>query len=173
MHLKCQLFVLQHLVTVQLFVVNGFLSLLFVFRIHASLASWFYVLQVIILVLVFVVNQISFYLTFLCGYNKLVDYKQQFIVFVGQYRFLGIPIMLFCHKFVVSSCYYFTNVMCSRLVLYVQGSTFMGILYVGLQYVFAKIMSNFCTMFISVFNCLQFHNFAGFFVILLKNPLWA
>ena len=52
-----------------------FLRFIICFRIHAGLASWFYVLQVIILVFVFVVNLISFYLAFLCGYNGLVDQK--------------------------------------------------------------------------------------------------
>ena len=58
-----------------------FLRFIICFRIHASLASWFYVLQIIILVFVFVVNPISFD-TFLYGFNILVD-QNNFIVSFG------------------------------------------------------------------------------------------
>ena len=71
---------------------------------------------------------------FLCGYNSLVNHKQQFIVFFWVVPFLGIPIMLLLNPQIclLAVYYYLTNIICSRLVLYVQGSTFMGILYIGL-----------------------------------------
>ena len=50
-------------------------------RIHAGLASWFYVLQVIILVFVFVVNLIMF--DIFLWLQHFARPKQQFIVFLG------------------------------------------------------------------------------------------
>ena len=51
-----------------------FLRFIICFHIHAGLANWFYVLQVIILVFVSVVNPILFDI-FLYGFNVLVDQK--------------------------------------------------------------------------------------------------
>ena len=136
----------------------------------SNIATQFCLVQVIILV--FVVNLIIF--DIFVWLQQFGRPKQQFIVSFGQYRFWEFQNVVVKSTNLFISCLLLLNyIICSRLVLYVQGSTFMGILYIGLQYIFAKILSNFCTTFISVFNRLQFHNFVGFFVCLLKNPLWA
>ena len=113
-------------------------------------------------------------LTFCCGFNNLVDQKQQFIVFLGSTiswnsknvdtKSMNLLLAVITTKLFI----------CGRLVLYVQGSTFMGMLYFGFCGIFWLILLKPCQIFILhllvfLIVCSSLI-FVGFFVQIVQNP---